>query len=125
MSFSLSSNGSFSETEAWLRKLRDGTIFDTLSRFGQEGVNALASATPVESGVTAGAWSFEVKKDATSYSIIWSNSHVVGGTPVAILLQYGHGTGTGGYVQGRDYINPALRPIFDRIEAEVERAVRS
>lgn len=123
--FSFSSSGSFDQTEAWLRRLQSGQMFAQLSKFGQEGVNALASATPVESGLTASSWTYEIVQDAGSYSIIWSNTNVVNGTPVAILLQYGHGTGTGGYVQGRDYINPALQPIFDRIADEVWRAVNA
>lgn len=121
--FSVSSSGSFDSTEAWLRKLATGDIFSRLESYGVEGVNALASATPVESGLTASSWIYEIIQDASSYSIVWSNTNVVDGRPIAILLQYGHGTGTGGYVQGRDYINPALQPIFDRIAAEVWKVV--
>jgi hypothetical protein len=83
----------------------------------------LAAATPEDSGLTAHSWSFDVVSRKGYYSIRWYNSHVVDGRPIAILLQYGHGTGTGGYVQGRDYIMPAIRPIFDQIEAEVWREV--
>lgn len=113
--FSLESKGSFDKTEAWLRGLARLDALNVLERFGREGVNALRAATPVESGETANSWTYEVKKDATSYSIIWSNTHIEKGAPIAILLQHGHGTGTGGYVQGRDYINPVMRPIFDRM----------
>lgn len=113
--FSLESKGSYKQTEDWLRKIVNGDIFKSMERYGREGVAALRSATPVESGETANSWTYEVKQDATSYSIIWSNTHVEKGRPIAILLQYGHGTGTGGYVQGRDYINPAIQPIFDRM----------
>lgn len=120
---SLSSSGSFDNTERFLRQIKDGNIFSQLTRFGQEGVNALAAATPKESGETANAWSFEIKKESGSWSIIWSNNHVVDGAPIAVMLQHGHGTGTGGYVEGRDYINPALSPVFDRIAEEAWRVV--
>ena len=87
------------------------------------GVDALASATPVESGLTAASWYFEVESGGGRHRITWKNSNVNGGVHIAIILQYGHGTGTGGYVQGRDYINPAIRPVFDKIEAEVWKEV--
>lgn len=113
----------WNKTAAHLKKLRDGDIFATLDKFGQAGVEALSAATPVESGETAASWYYEVVRRRGYYSIRWYNSHQEGGRPVAILLQYGHGTGTGGYVQGRDYIMPAIRPIFDQIDAEVRRVV--
>lgn len=120
---SFKTTGSYESTEAWLKKLASGDIFSALSKFGQEGVNALAAATPVESGLTSSSWYFEIMQDASSYSIIWGNSNIVDGRPIAVLLQLGHGTGTGGYVQGRDYINPAMRPIFDKIATEAMRVV--
>lgn len=116
--FDITASGSFDSTEAWLRKVTSGRIFDSLSRFGQMGVSALASATPQDSGETANHWSYEILSEKESWSIIWTNSHVVDGRPIAVLLQYGHGTRTGGYVEGRDYINPALRPIFDQMANE-------
>lgn len=121
--FSFEAKGDFSKTDEWLRRMQAGNIYSVLSKYGAEGVAALRSATPVESGETAGAWTYEVKKDAKSYSIIWSNTHVENGRPIAILLQMGHGTGTGGYVQGRDYINPALRSIFDQMAEAVWKEV--
>lgn len=121
--FSLSSTGSFDRTEAFLRRMSTGEIYNSLSRFGAQGVSALAAATPVDSGVTAGSWYYEIIQDASSWSIVWGNSNIVDGRPIAILLQMGHGTRTGGYVQGRDYINPALQPIFDQIAAEAWRVV--
>lgn len=121
----ISTSGSFDNTEAWLRKMASGDVFSALDHFGQEGVSALASATPVDSGLTAGSWTYEIVQDASSYSIIWGNTNMADGRPVAILLQYGHGTGTGGYVQGRDYINPALQPIFDNIAAEAWKVVNA
>lgn len=116
-------SGSTDKTEAWLRKMGSGSIFANLSKFGQEGVNALAAATPKETGETANSWTYEIVQDATSWSIIWGNTHIEDGRPIAVLLQYGHGTGSGGYVQGRDYINPALQGLFDRIADEAWRAV--
>lgn len=107
--------GNFDRTERFLQKIRDGQIFNSLSRYGREGVIALSAATPVDSGASADAWDFKVVKGSGSWSIVWTNSNMVAGQPLVVLLQYGHGTGTGGYVQGRDFINPAMRPIFDRI----------
>jgi hypothetical protein len=118
-------SGSFKNTEKFLGIMSKGEIFRALERYGQEGVAALASATPKDSGLTAAGWSYKVKKSRRQYSITWFNSHVVNGVPVAILLQYGHGTGTGGYVSGRNYINPALKPIFDKIADNVWKAVTS
>lgn len=119
MSISVSSSGSWDDTEAWLKKMSEGpSIFSHLERFGQAGVAALSAATPREDGDTAAAWFYDIIQDANSWSIVWGNNHVVDGRQIAVLLQYGHGTGTGGYVAGRDYINPALQPIFDQAVAE-------
>ena len=122
---SISSTGDFKKTEAFLKKMSQNDIFSALDRYGREGVTALKSATPVESGLTAASWNYEVSRNKGSYSITWTNSNIVSGSPIAILLQYGHGTGTGGYVAGRDYINPAIRPIFDRIAEDVWKEVTS
>ena len=122
---SFQQSGSFKKTDGFLKKMSKGEIFRTLERFGREGVVALASATPSQSGATAAAWNYEVKKTRDSFSITWTNSHLVGGVPLVILLQYGHGTGTGGYVRGQDFINPAIKPIFDKIAAEGWKAVTS
>lgn len=119
----MSSKGDFQNSERFLKRMSDKSIFDRLSQFGEEGVQALALATPVDSGLTAKSWTFEIEKTPTSYAIIWNNTNVVNGTPVAVLIQVGHGTGTGGYVSGRDYINPALQPIFDRIAASIWKEV--
>lgn len=118
-------SGSFDRTESFLKSILFGNIYATLDRYGQEGVAALATLTPKDSGETANAWYYEILREKGSYSIIWDNRHVVGGRQIAILIQYGHGTGTGGYVQGRDFINPALQPIFDRIANEAWMAVTS
>ena len=119
------SKGDWKSTDAFLKAITDDRIFSSLEKYGRMGVNALANATPVETGLSAQSWDFEVKRSKGSYSITWYNSHVVNGVSVVILLQYGHGTGTGGYVQGHDFINPALRPIFDQIADEVWKAVTS
>ena len=116
---SLSSSGSWDNTESWLRRMMQGpSIFSQLERFGQAGVAALQAATPTESGETANAWFYEVIQDKGSWSIVWGNNHVEDGRQIAVLLQYGHGTRTGGYVAPRDYINPALVPIFDQMASE-------
>lgn len=122
---SFESKGDFEATIKWLKQMASGDIYRTLERYGAEGVAALQAATPIESGETAAAWYYEIVQDGTSWSIIWGNNHVEDGRPIAILLQYGHGTRTGGYVEGRDYINPALQPIFDRMAAEAWKAVTS
>lgn len=115
--------GSFDNTERYLRRLKLAELLAVLEKYGSMGVAALSNATPVESGLSAGSWSYTIEQRPGYYSIRWHNSHEVNGTPLVVLLQYGHGTGTGGYVQGRDFINPAIRPIFDQIAAEAEREV--
>ena len=120
------SSGSFDKTESFLKRMFLGDpIINALQRYGQMGVSALANASPVESGLTAQSWGFEVERSRGGYSITWTNHDIENGFPVAIMLQYGHGTGTGGYVAGRDYINPAIRPIFDKIADEVWKVVTS
>jgi hypothetical protein len=122
---SFSSKGDLKRTETFLLKLSRGDVFRGLESLAKEGVAALSAATPVESGETAGLWDFEIKSSRGSHSITWKNKHVVNGANIAILLQYGHGTGTGGYVQGRDYINPAIKPIFDKIAEKAWKVVTS
>lgn len=119
----LDTKGDFKRTSRFLTSMSHGDIFKKLGYYGQQGVVALSKATPVQTGRTASSWSYKVVDDGKSYSIIWSNSNVVNGVPIAIILQYGHGTGTGGYVAGRDYINPAMRPIFDQIASNVWKEV--
>lgn len=122
---SFSATGDFKRTYKFLNNVSEAKIFKTVSKVADEGVRALAAATPQDSGLTAASWAYTVKIASGSAVITWTNGHVVDGTPIAIILQYGHGTGTGGYVQGRDYINPAMRPVFDRIANEVWKAVKS
>lgn len=121
----ITSSGSFSNIEAFLNKARQPNIPRALRAAGKKGVAALVAATPKKSGLTASSWDYEIALSGGVYSIAWTNSDVENGFPVAIMLQYGHGTGTGGYVAGQDYINPAMRPIFDEIAQDVWRAVTS
>lgn len=116
-------SGSSNSIEEWLKAASSQTIFDALAKFGQEGVEALAAATPTRSGLTASSWSYEVLNERGSWSIIWKNSNVVDGVPVVVLIQHGHATGTGGYVEGIDFINPAIKPIFEKIVNEAWKAV--
>lgn len=107
--------GDFTATMKFLAKVEDLDIFNNLDKYGRKGVEALSLATPVDTGKTAGSWGYEIRGYIGGYSIIWTNSNVNKGENIAVLIQYGHGTRNGGYVVGRDYINPALRPIFDEI----------
>lgn len=117
------SSGSFKNTDDFLARMARNDIFNALEHYAREGAQALANATPVDSGLTADSWTYEIVKQRGRYSIIFHNTHMVAGRPVAILIQYGHATGTGGYVEGRDYINPVIRPLFDRIANDVWKAV--
>lgn len=119
----LTQKGSFDHTEKYLSHLKSGDLYATLAKYGSLGVNALSNATPVESGETAGAWYYTIVQRKGYYSIRWHNRHIEDGIPIAVLIQYGHGTRNGGYVQGRDYIMPAIRPVFDQIVAEAAREV--
>lgn len=115
--------GDFSKTTRFLERAKEAVHLGDLDKYGREGVAALASATPVDSGTTANSWYYEIAHSKGSVTITFSNSHVNKGVPIAIILQYGHGTGTGGWVRGRDYINPAIQPIFDKIADEAWREV--
>ena len=124
MGFRLRAVGKWTATERFLNRLQSKDYFSRLNEYAQRGVSALQAATPVDSGQTASAWRYEVEVGNDNTSIYWINDNVTyQGDPVAILLQYGHGTGTGGYVQGRDYINPAMKPVFDSIEEGVWQLV--
>jgi hypothetical protein len=120
---SVKSEGNWKKTLGWLDEVSSGGIYSGLDRYGKMGVDALASATPVDTGSTASAWDYRIIRNRRGATIEWTNSNTPGGTNVAIILQYGHGTGTGGYVAGRDYINPAIRPVFDKIATEVWKKV--
>ena len=111
--------GDFSKTTKFLDKMMKGKYIETmLQKYGERGVQALASATPVDTGKTASSWSYEIIHEGDSWVLAFNNDNINDGRNIAILLQYGHGTGTGGYVRGRDYINPAIQPIFDTLAAE-------
>lgn len=116
-------SGNFNKTENFLKRISNHRYTNLLNKYGQEGVDALASATPIDSGATASSWRYELVEEKDSISIIWSNSNTSDGIPVAILLQYGHATRDGGFVQGQDFINPAIQPIFDRIANDVWKEV--
>ena len=118
-------SGGFTKTERFLNRMKRREYLNVLDEFGREGVQALRNATPVESGLTAESWDYEIKRTRDYIEIIWTNSNINNGVPIAIILQYGHGTGTGGYVQGRDYINPAIQPIFDKIAEKAWKVVTS
>ena len=115
--------GDFSKLDRYFERVKEAAKVSVLDKYGREGVAALASATPTETGLTAASWYYEIERQNGSISIVFKNSNVNKGVPIAIILQYGHGTGTGGYVQGRDYINPAIQPIFDRIAEEAWKEV--
>lgn len=118
-----SHKGDFSKTSRFLTGAKNLKIYNILNKYGREGVAALASATPTRSGTTANSWYYEIENGAGSATIRFNNSHVNEGVPIAIILNYGHGTGTGGWVQGREYINPAIQPVFDRMVNEAWREV--
>lgn len=125
MSITFESTGSWKKTDAFFSRMSKGDIFKNLESAAQEGVAALRSATPSDTGLTANSWDYEIEYRRGSCKITWTNSNVNQGVPIAIILQYGHGTGTGGWVAGRDYINPAMRPTFDKIAEKVWKEVTS
>lgn len=115
--------GDFSKLSRYFERVKEAAKIGVLDKYGQEGVAALASATPVDSGKTANSWYYEIKRQNGLVSIEFKNSNINKGVNIAIILQYGHGTGTGGWVQGRDYINPAIQPIFDKIADDAWKEV--
>lgn len=126
MSISVKVSGTFDKTISFLKAFDHGKIFGIMDKYGQIGVGLLKSATPRETGETAGDWGYEVIHTRAGKHILWfTNSHEEEGVNIAIILQYGHGTGTGGYVQGVDYINPAIQPVFDKLAEELWREVAS
>ena len=115
--------GDFRKTDRFFQKMSRFEISSILNKYGAAGVDALAAATPVDTGKTAGSWSYEVERTRSGYTIFWSNSNTNQNVNIALILQLGHGTGTGGYVQGIDYINPALKPVFDALADEAWQEV--
>ena len=123
MKISFTSKGDFSKTIKFLNKVKNVKINDILSKYGKIGVNALTQATPKDSGVTSRSWNYKIEVNNDNASIVWYNTNVVKGVNIAVILQYGHGTRNGGWVEGRDYINPAMKPIFDKIADQVWKEV--
>lgn len=115
--------GDFSKTERLLERNKDIDYLAILDKYGSAGVAALSGTTPVRTGLTANSWGYEIVKEKNSYSIYWTNSNIQNGVVIAVILQYGHGTRNGGFVQGRDYINPALKSVFDEIANDAWREV--
>lgn len=115
--------GDFRKTENFLKNLKNKRFLSKLDQYGKKGVDALSAATPVDSGLTASSWYYKITQTDYMTTLTWSNSNVNKGVNIAIILQYGHTTGTGGYVEGRDYINPAIQPIFDEMANEMWKEV--
>lgn len=113
--FFIKQRGNFNKTEKFLKKSLGRDYISVLDKYGQQGVSTLSASTPVRTGVTASSWRYEIIQNKDNISIVWSNSNVQRGVNIALILQYGHGTRNGGYVTGTDYINPALKPIFDKM----------
>ena len=120
---SFKQHGDFSKTDNFLKSLKQQRMYNAIEQYAQKGVEALAAATPVDSGLTASSWYYNIKYTASGVTIEYCNSNIQNGVPIAVILQYGHGTGTGGYVKGVDYINPALQPVFEETLNNVWREV--
>lgn len=123
MRFTFVQKGDFSKTDKFLKNVRDKNYIKILEKYAVQGVQALSSATPKKSGLTASSWSYKIVSNDRGVSIEWHNTNVNKGVNIAVILQYGHGTRNGGYVSGRDYINPALRPIFDKLANDAWKEV--
>lgn len=119
----IESQGDWKLTRNWFDRMTKLDLALIMNQFGREGAAALASATPSRTGATAKSWNYEVKRTGNNWKITWTNSNVNKGANIAVLIQYGHGTRNGGYVVGRDYINPAIRPVFDKIAAKAWKEV--
>ena len=115
--------GDFSKLNRYFERLKETANVGVLDKYGRAGVAALSSATPVNTGKPASSWYYDIKRQNGSVSIEFNNSNFNKGVPIAIILQYGHGTGNGGWIQGRDYINPAIQPIFDQIANDAWKEV--
>lgn len=115
----ITQKGDFKKTYNFLNKMKKREVNAILKKYGKRGVELLAASTPTDSGKTAESWNYEIKVDRDRYEILWTNSNVNNGVNIAMILQYGHGTRQGGYVQGRDYINPVTRQVFDEMANEL------
>lgn len=120
----IESRGDFKKANTFFQRILNVVKLGTLDKYGRRGVEALASATPKESGLTAKSWNYSIEREKGITKLVWYNTNVNDGVNIAIILQYGHGTGTGGYVQGIDYINPSIRPIFDEIAEDIWEEVK-
>ena len=123
MKITFQQKGNFSKATRYMERIKEIIHFGLLDKYGRDGVAALSSATPVDSGNTANSWYYEIENKKGQVRINFLNSNINQGVPIAIILQYGHGTGTGGRVQGSDYINPAIQPVFDRILQDIWKEV--
>lgn len=123
MPIRIKTKGSWKKTTSYLQRVKNFDPLPVLERYGEIGVNELKNATPVDTGLTAASWYYEIEKTKDGYILTWNNSNVVRGLSIAILIQYGHGTQSGAYVQGVDYINPALQNIFDTIAVQLWKEV--
>lgn len=124
----VSTSGDFSKTYKYLGKLksfRKEKLMSILKKYGEEGVKALRQMTPKDTGETADSWSYEITEGNGSVTLSFNNDAQNDGIPIAILIQYGHGTGTGGYVQPNDFINPAMKPLFQKIADDAWKEVRA
>lgn len=119
----ITSKGDFSKATRWLERAKEKLRIGILDKYGEEGVEALSNATPVDSGATASSWRYEIQNSSTGAKLSFHNDNINKGVNIAIIIQYGHGTGTGGWVEGRDYINPAIQPLFEKIAEEVAKEV--
>ena len=122
---SVTHNGSFKNIESFFKKAPKVDIRSILEKYAKRGVDALSANTPQGTGLTANSWGYDIHQSNGDYTIIWTNTNVVSGIPVAILLQYGHATKNGGFVQGVDFINPALKPLFDDLAKDLWEEVKS
>lgn len=123
MKISLKSKGDWSKSKEFLNKITGKNYLNVLAKYGQLGVAALSSATPIDSGETATSWDYEILQNRGETRLVFTNNNINDGVNIAIILQYGHATGTGGYVRGRDYINPAVQPIFDKLANDLWKEV--
>lgn len=119
----VTAKGDFKNTEKLIQKIKELARLSDLDKYGREGVTALSNATPRDSGKTAESWDYQIVHSNGKTSIVWTNSNVNNGVPIAVIIQYGHGTGWGGYVKGIDYINPAMKPVFESIADRVWKEV--
>jgi hypothetical protein len=118
-------SGDFSNTQRYLKRLREKNYRPILEKYANEGLSLLRSATPKDSGLTADSWSYKIVINRSKFSIQWLNDHKNDGIPIVILLQYGHGTRGGTFVEGRDFINPSMKPLFEKISADIWKEVTS